>query len=158
MGGHGHDNHSHVNEHAVKETDVELRHKIRPIDLIKHNPNLFHVWVWSPTTMYELFGGAYFVGTTALGGGIGWWYFNQKLKYNPETYYTKMFKRYARVGLGLTLGAVVGYLKFGDRQRLHNAWVAERLRRRYPESLNLDTTDLYRFKGIKSNLEYYKWT
>jgi len=29
-------------------------------------------------------------------------------------------------------------MKFGDRQRLHNAWVAERLRRRYPESLKLN--------------------
>jgi hypothetical protein len=36
--------------------------------------------------------------------------------------------------LGLLAGTAVGYLKFGDRQRLHNAWVAERLKRRYPES------------------------
>ncbi len=159
MGGHG-DHHGHVkvNEYAVKEKDEDLVYKIRTIELIKHNPNLFHLWIWNPSNWYNVLGGTHFLLSTGLGGAIGWWYFAQKLKYNSETYYSKMFKRSARVGLGLFLGAVVGYFKFADRQRLHNAWVAERLRRRYPESLNLDTTDLYRFKGIKSTQEYYKWT
>jgi hypothetical protein len=49
-------------------------------------------------------------------------------------------------------------MKFGDRQRLHNAWVAERLRRRYPDSLLIEEHDLYRFKGIKAGHHYYRWT
>jgi hypothetical protein len=43
----GHDNHGahaeHTNPHAVQETDKELPLRIRSIELIKHNPNLFHV-------------------------------------------------------------------------------------------------------------------
>ena len=65
---------------------------------------------------------------------------------------------FSRIFLGAVVGGWAGYLKFGDRQRLHNAWVAERLRRRYPESLNLDSHDLYRFKGIKAPQPFYRWT
>jgi hypothetical protein len=44
MGGHGHDDHhEHTNPHAIQESDEQMPHKIREIDLIKHNPNLFHV-------------------------------------------------------------------------------------------------------------------
>lgn len=63
----------------------------------------------------------------------------------------------SRIAFGFFIGSAVGYMKFGDRQRLHNAWVAERLRRRYPESLNLEHKDLWKFKGIKPNFEFYRW-
>jgi hypothetical protein len=65
---------------------------------------------------------------------------------------------FSRIFLGAAIGGWVGYLRFGDRQRLHNAWVAERLRRRYPESINIDEKDLYRFKGIKAPHHFYRWT
>jgi len=48
-------------------------------------------------------------------------------------------------------------MQFGERQRLHNAYVAERLRRRYPESKSLDAHDLWSLKGVTAPQEYYKW-
>jgi hypothetical protein len=44
----GHDSHhgegaAHTNPHATKESDTDLTLRIRPIELIKHNPNVFHV-------------------------------------------------------------------------------------------------------------------
>ncbi len=48
-------------------------------------------------------------------------------------------------------------MKFGDRQKLHNAWVAERLRRRYPASKSLTAHDLWQFKGIKATHDFYRW-
>jgi len=43
----GHDNHSEghqkTNPHAVHEADADLPSRIRSIEFIKHNPNLFHV-------------------------------------------------------------------------------------------------------------------
>jgi len=65
---------------------------------------------------------------------------------------------FSRIFLGAVIGGAVGYLRFGDRQKLHNAWVAERLRRRYPDSLNIDTHDIWRFKGVKPSHHFYKWT
>ena len=66
--------------------------------------------------------------------------------------------RWSRVVLGFVVGSVIGYLKFGDRQRLHNAWVSERLRRRYPESMDLKVSEVWRFKGVKADHEFYRWT
>ena len=48
-----------------------------------------------------------------------------------------------RFAFGAMLGLTFGYLKWGDRQKLGNAYVAERLRRRYPESMGLNTADLW---------------
>ena len=63
----------------------------------------------------------------------------------------------SRVVLGLTVGSWVGYMKFGDRQRLHNAWVAERLMRRYPEAKDLNAKDMWKLKGVRAAHDFYKW-
>ena len=55
------------------------------------------------------------------------------------------------------VGGGLGYLQWGDRQRLHNAYVAERLRRRYPESMSLAATDLWQYKGVPASHEFYRW-
>jgi hypothetical protein len=65
---------------------------------------------------------------------------------------------FSRILLGSAIGGWVGYMKFGDRQRLHNAWIAERLRRRYPESMELDQHDLWKLKGVRANHHFYRWT
>ena len=43
MGGQGHHDAHEGNPHNIKETDDEIKSKIRSIDLIKHNPNHFHL-------------------------------------------------------------------------------------------------------------------
>ena len=49
MGGHGHgDDGHHGNDNNISETDEDMPFKIRPIDLIKFNPNHFHMWIYSP--------------------------------------------------------------------------------------------------------------
>lgn len=106
----------------------------------------------------QILGGASWLASAGVGGFFGYWYYGQKLKHNPATFYVRIILGFSRIFLGATIGGTVGYLKFGDRQKLHNAWVAERLRRRYPESLDLDTTDLWRLKGIKADFPFYRWT
>ena len=41
---------------------------------------------------------------------------------------------------------------------MHNAYIAERIRRRYPESMNLNNHDLWKYKGVKATHEFYRWT
>ena len=55
MGGHGAD-HAHVqgNENNIPESDEEIVYKIRPIDLIKHNPKHFYLWVYDPTNIWNI--------------------------------------------------------------------------------------------------------
>ena len=51
MGGHGHANFDALhppNTNAPAENDAELKYKIRPIDLVKHNPQLFYMYAYDP--------------------------------------------------------------------------------------------------------------
>ena len=64
---------------------------------------------------------------------------------------------FGRFVFGSIVGAGLGYMKFGDRQKLHNAWVAERLRRRYPASKSLSVHDLWQYKGVKAPHDFYRW-
>jgi len=139
MGGHGHEeSHQQTNPNAIQESDEQMPLKIREIDLVKYNPNMFHVGIFDVSKGLNILGGASWLLSTAAGGLFGYWYFTMKLKHNPTTFYTGILLTASRVALGATVGGAIGYMKFGDRQRIHNAWVAERLRRRYPEALDLD--------------------
>jgi hypothetical protein len=73
------------------------------------------------------------------------------------SFYANLFLTFSRVALGAVVGGWIGYMKFGDRQRLHNAWVSERLRRRYPESIGLEAHDLWKLKGVKAGHQFYRW-
>lgn len=161
--GHGsHDDHGHHGEHhnpnAIQEADDQLPLRVRSIELIKHNPNLFHLDPFNPKNAFEILGGVPWAASTAIGATFGYWYYSQKSRSLPPTFYPRILLTFTRIVLGSFVGGYFGYTKFGDRQRLQNAWVAERLRRRYPESLDLSTRDLWRFKGIKAGQQYYRWT
>lgn len=76
MGGQGHhDDHHKGNEHNLSETDEDMPFKIRPIDLIKYNPNLFHMWVYDPANVINTLGGIKYEITALTGGLIGYWYY-----------------------------------------------------------------------------------
>ena len=155
--GHDHGNEK-FNPHAIFEADNELPLRIRSIDFIKHNPNVYHVPISNVSKAYEILGGNAWLATTITGAAFSSWYFSRKARLNPVSFYANIFLSFSRLFLGAVSGGFVGFLRFGDRQRLHNAWVSERLRRRYPESKDLETKDLWKFKGIKSSEHYYRWT
>jgi len=158
MGGHGEHDLHHANSNNVMETDGELSAKIRSIDLIKFNPNLFHMNAMAPATWYEVLGGVK-TGLTAIGGAaLSWQYYQMKLARKPAHFYQAIWISGFRIAVGLTAGTWVGFMKFGDRQKMHNAWVAERLRRRYPDSITIKEHDIWRFKGVTPRHEFYRWT
>ena len=154
MGG-GHGPHIHYNESNMKESDEEMQGKIQRVDLVKFNPNHFHMDFWSAQNMYTILGGAPTVGLGVLGTAASLAYYQAAGAH--ANFYTNNLRVTGRLAIGLTLGLALGYSRFGDRQRLHNAYVAERLRRRYPESMNLHHTDLWRLKGVAAPHEFYQW-
>ena len=95
-----------------------------------------------------------------MGTGIAFalMYFKNGAQHAPQSFYALNMRMWGRVIVGGIAGLAAGYMQFGDRQRLHNAWVAERLRRRYPECLALKEIDLWQLKGVKADHSYYKWT
>ena len=90
-----------------------------------------------------------------LGGFLSLNYFLGGRAGKPYNFYVNLHRGIFRFMTGTTVGLGLGYWKWGDRQRMHNAYVAEKLRRRYPESINLKTTDLWKLKGAAATHEFY---
>ena len=154
MGG-GHGPHLVGNDNNMKETDQEMTGKIQSAELVKFNPQNFHLEFWNAGNMYQILGGAPTMLCGALGTVSSYSYYLAAGK--SANFYTNNMRVTGRLMFGLSLGLAFGYAKFGDRQRLHNAYVAERLRRRYPESMGLHEADLWRFKGIVAPHDFYQW-
>ena len=153
MGGHG--LHFVANENNMKESDEAMRGKIQLAELVKWNPQNFHMEFFDAANMYAILGGApsmIMSGAGALGS-----YAYYQAGGASRNFYTNNMRGFGRLFVGATLGMAVGYKFFGDRQRLHNAYLAERLRRRYPESMTLHEHDLWRLKGVTAPHEFYQW-
>ena len=160
MGGSGHDSHghgSHRNEHNLKESDSEMLGKIQLIELVKHNPNHFHLEFFDSSNMYTILGGPLAFAYAAFGGLFSVQYYRSQAAHMRFNFYLNNTRIFQRFTFGFAIGLFAGYLQFGDRQRLHNAWVDERLRRRYPESMQLHEHDLWSLKGVKAEQDFYKW-
>ena len=141
-----------MNNH--KESDEDLQGKIQTIELVKYNPQLFHR-EFNAENVYNIVGGAPSVACSLVGGLMTYGYYAvQPRQYN---FYIHIIRSQHRFLLGALVGCAFGYAKFGDRQQLHNAFLAERLRARYPDSMNLNMTDLWRFKGVTAPHDFYRW-
>ncbi len=105
--------------------------------------------------MYQILGGAPSIVCGALGAAASFGYYAAGSQ--TRNFYANNMKVTGRLMFGLSIGLSLGYMKFGDRQRLHNAYLAERIRRRYPESMGLDTSSLWQFKGVNAPHEFYQW-
>ena len=158
MGGGHHEIHHPRNPNNVKEDDSEMAGKIRQIELIKHNPKLFYMNTFDVNNISTCLGGWKSHFLTLDGAVAGWLYYSFRVANANTPFYSKILGFWFRISFGAIIGTSVGYLKFGDRQRVHNAWVAERLLRRYPEGANLHPKNLWELKGVKPNHEFYRWT
>ena len=152
MGGSG--VHTTPNMNNFKESDEDMQGKIQRIEVVKYNPQMFHREI-NAENAFNIVGGAPACACSLIGGLFSYgYYLAQPRAYNQ---YTHILRSQMRFGLGALVGCAFGYVKFGDRQQLHNAFTAERLRARYPESMSLNMTDLWRFKGVKAPHEFYRW-
>lgn len=76
---------------------------------------MFHVSISDLNSGYQILGGHSWAATTGFGGLFGYWYYLQKLKHSPATFYTRILLTFSRVALGTAVGGWIGYMKFGDR-------------------------------------------
>ena len=152
MGG-GHGPHIVGNENNMQESDEAMRGKIQSAELVKFNPQNFHLDFWDANNMYKILGGAPTMLLGAGGAAASLAYYQASGA--SKNFYINNLRTTGRLMLGLGLGLALGYQQFGDRQTLHNAYLAERLRRRYPESMKLHQTDLWKLKGVTAPHEFY---
>ena len=74
MGGHG-DSAIAGNPANIQEDDSTISHRIRSIELIKHNPQAFYLNFWDFNNHAEILGGAKTAAFAFVGGWIGVAYF-----------------------------------------------------------------------------------
>lgn len=83
MGGHG----AHRNEHNIKETDEQMQAKIQRIELIKHNPNHFHLEFFNANNMFNILGGAPSMMFGALGALLSFGYYRNQAAHMRYNFY-----------------------------------------------------------------------
>ena len=140
-----------------QENDEDLKYKIRPIQLVMHNPNLFWLNPKNVCGVYETLGGLPWLLSATTGVAVSLSYYKFSQSYSAPSFYVNVYRTWGRFLFGLAIGGFVGFLRFGDRQRLHNAYTSYRIRKRYKESINIDEKDIWRHKGHKPHHEYYEW-
>ena len=140
-----------------RESDSELKFKIRPIDFVMHNPNLFWISPSDTESVIATAGGIPFLLSTGAGIAFSVLYYKLGTRVNPVLFYDDIMKTWGRIFMGAVVGGGIGFMRFGDRQRLHNAYTSYRLRRRYKDSINIETTELWKLKGHKPHEPCYEW-
>ena len=113
MGGHG--TAIHGNPNNIKEEDADMSSRIRSIELIKHNPQLFHLDFWNPNNHFNILGGVKTLGASVLGGFIALQYFKGGMATRPYNFYVNIHQGLMRFVFGMGIGGGCGYIKFGDR-------------------------------------------
>ena len=142
---------------VLQEGDDELKYRIRPISLVMHNPNFFWLNPYDASSVLSTFGGVPTVLSAATGAGVSVAYYKFSTQAIPSTFYANIWRTWGRLFIGAAIGGAFGFMRFGDRQRLHNAYTSYRVRRRYKDSINIETKDIWRFKGHKPHEEFYQW-
>ena len=101
------------NESNMQESDEALLSKIQRIELIKFNPNHFHMEALDPSTAYTILGGTPTMVMGATGALISYGYYAGQVRaYNQ---YLGVVRASGRLIFGGALGLALGYKFFGDR-------------------------------------------
>ena len=113
----GHDDHDHGHGSSGAPTagDLSLPYTIQPIELVKHNPNIFWFNPVSPANFYELVGGIKTAALTVAGASIAVHYYNNQSSHLASHFYKRNMHVWGRVLFGGAIGLAIGYWKFGDR-------------------------------------------
>ena len=112
MGG-SHGPHIAGNEKNMQESDEAMLGKIQRIELVKFNPNHFHLEALDPSTAVTLLGGAPTMVMGATGALLSYGYYAGQVRaYNQ---YLGVFRTGGRLAFGGVLGLALGYKFFGDR-------------------------------------------
>ena len=140
-----------------QESDQDLPFKIRPIQLVMHNPNIFWVNPYDVGKSFQVLGGVGFLCSALTGAGISTAYYRFGQGQLPVNLYANVMKTWGRLLFGLAIGGYIGYLRFGDRQRLHNAYTSYRLRKRYPGAIDIEESEIWKHKGHQCHNDVYEY-
>lgn len=136
--------------------DNLLKYKLRDINLIKYNPNLFTNR--EKGNFYELMGGnrtALTILTCAL---LGVFYRRTANIKRGIPYRIGVWNMNIHFWMGASFGLFYSSLFFVNSQQLLNDYFAQFLIKRFSACLSLDRKNIWRYKDIPNDDEHYHFT
>ena len=137
--------------------DNQLKFKLRSIDMVKNNPNLFRNRERNGD-FYEMLGGHKGAITTLGFGIVGIWY---RMMSNQTHGVGKMSGGWGRnITFFATagMGFVFNLMFFADTQQMSNDYNSVFLMKRYPGSANLTKSNIWLQRHKENNDECYYFT
>jgi len=134
--------------------DSLLKQKLRSINLIRHNPNIFT----NREGAFELLGGYRSLATTLTFGGLAVLYRIQANRLRGIKYRMGMRNNYNFFLFGSMIGALYSTLFFVDFQVLMNDYFAQSLFKRYPDSAKLSRNNIWLLRNKENDDECYYFT
>lgn len=137
-------------------SDNLLKYKLRDINLIKYNPNLFTNR--EKGNFYELMGGnraALTILTCAL---LGVFYRRTANIKRGISYRIGVWNMNIHFWMGTAFGVFYSSIFFANSQVLLNDYFAHFLLKRYSSCVTLDRKNIWRYKNIVNDDEHYHYT
>jgi len=144
-----------IEEDKTTTTDDKLKLKLRDLNLIKHNPNVF---TNREGGVYNILGGNRMALFTLLGGFSAYYYRHQANVTRGVSKRIGIWNKNIAFIYGATLGFLFSVGNFGKTQILMNDYYAQCLFKRFPDSKKLTTDNLWQKRNIKNNDDCYYFT
>lgn len=136
--------------------DHELKHKLRSVNLIKYNPNLFANR--EKGDFYQIIGGHRTALTMLTWAALFVAYRQRANSVNKTAFRLGVWNKNISFWAGMATGAVWSTLFFVNWQRLGNDYLAHFLFKRYPACKELNRSDIWAYRNTENNDEHYYFT
>lgn len=136
-------------------SDETLKYKLRDLNLIKHNPNLF---TNREGGLYCILGGNRMAFFTLLGGFTAFFYRQQANTIRGISKRIGIWNKNIAFFYGSVLGFLFSVSYFGKTQILLNDYFAQCLFKRYPDSKNLSAAHIWKKRNVVNNDDCYYFT
>lgn len=133
-------------------SDADVSQKLRSVNLIKYNPELFRV---RKDTLYDVLGGHKSLVTTLSFTALFVLFRKRACHLRGISQRQGVWKSYFFGTIGFFTGGFYSSLFFMKTQVFLNDYVALFLTKRYKDSKNLNTKDIYRLKDKECELDEY---
>jgi hypothetical protein len=137
-------------------SDDLLKYKLRDLNLIMYNPNLFTNR--EKGNFYELMGGNRTAATILTCALLGVFYRKRANVLRGIPYRIGVWNMNIHFWMGAAFGLFYSSIFFVNSQQLLNDYFAQFLLKRYPSCVNLDRKNIWRYKDIPNDDENYHYT
>lgn len=138
----------------IKTSDEHLKYKLRDINLIKHNPNLFT----NKGQFIDMLGGERTMATCATTTILFYLYRLQANSLRKFSFREGLWMKHYFAMYGFAFGLLYSSIFFFQHQRIMNDIIANFLLKRFKGSMDLDRKHIWEIRNIPNDDECYYFT